>query len=457
MARPIVFISYARQDDLAGRDGEAGAGACHAMIEALREQLGHCDLRLDVDIPVAVQWHPQLMRSLGECHAAVVLLSRRALERPWVVIELAILSWRAHLDPRMLLVPVLLDGLQQAEVITLVPWLAPVRPDDFTVVEATGDVHAVVETVGRRLDGVRAFEVDDAMQLWVERLANLLRDIDGALLMREILFLAGGEALPPLLTERSERSMLARQLLYLQDGDLRCGVAGHLRLPIASQEARGGLVEMLTPLWVKAEWVVPIAAMAARPLKRPMALVASRQETAYHHVQRAFVNADHVYIIRVGGAVTPRAMHAHEDELLRRIDAAILDGLGEPRSIERTINRELGLASLADALDDPRPQTHARLGEIIRAKLEQLAKRPRKELVCVVLAPSATLNAQRMRWVRERYQGALLLAPLFDAEALAGPPGDVDVLHSQLSPEDEDAGLDLEDRLHRAVGLDGKC
>lgn len=54
-------------------------------------------------------WTRQLNLWLAECHAAVMLVTRRALERSdWVAKEAAILSWRWALDPdfRLILIPI---------------------------------------------------------------------------------------------------------------------------------------------------------------------------------------------------------------------------------------------------------------------------------------------------------------------------------------------------------------
>lgn len=56
-------------------------------------------------------WNHQLNLWLAECHVAIILFSRRAIEKSdWVAKEAAILSWRAELDKDFTLIPVMLDG-----------------------------------------------------------------------------------------------------------------------------------------------------------------------------------------------------------------------------------------------------------------------------------------------------------------------------------------------------------
>ncbi len=56
-------------------------------------------------------WNHRLNLWLAECHVAIILFSKRAIEKSdWVAKEAAILSWRAELDKDFTLIPVLLDG-----------------------------------------------------------------------------------------------------------------------------------------------------------------------------------------------------------------------------------------------------------------------------------------------------------------------------------------------------------
>ncbi len=117
MGRPRVFISYTGRDDIsvplrdavkADLEGGDPADAQHdVFIDALRLQVG-------------APWRDALYAWLGHCDVAILLLTPAAVglahtgsDRPlWVPREVTILSWRKRLDPRLLLVPVLCDGLR---------------------------------------------------------------------------------------------------------------------------------------------------------------------------------------------------------------------------------------------------------------------------------------------------------------------------------------------------------
>lgn len=60
-------------------------------------------------------WQDVLHELLAECDAAVLLLSPRALARPWVLKESTVLAYRKALDTRFPLFPVLLGGVQPAD------------------------------------------------------------------------------------------------------------------------------------------------------------------------------------------------------------------------------------------------------------------------------------------------------------------------------------------------------
>ncbi|MCE4554661.1 toll/interleukin-1 receptor domain-containing protein [Roseateles cellulosilyticus] len=101
-----VFISHrnGRADEIAFirrlRDGLADDGF-ETLVDFERLASGAA-LRQDV-----YTW-------LGICHAAVVLLSPEALgeDSAWVPTESSILAWRRTLDPKFLLIPVLMPGVE---------------------------------------------------------------------------------------------------------------------------------------------------------------------------------------------------------------------------------------------------------------------------------------------------------------------------------------------------------
>lgn len=59
----------------------------------------------------AEDWNRELNVWLAECHVAIILFSRRAIEKSeWVRKEAAVLAWRSSLDPKFKLIPVCLKN-----------------------------------------------------------------------------------------------------------------------------------------------------------------------------------------------------------------------------------------------------------------------------------------------------------------------------------------------------------
>ncbi|MFZ4703509.1 MAG: toll/interleukin-1 receptor domain-containing protein, partial [Candidatus Methylumidiphilus sp.] len=70
------------------------------------------DVLVDKDrLKPSDDWNHRLNLWLQECHAAIILFSKRAIENSaWVAKEATILSWRAELNPKFKLFPVMLKG-----------------------------------------------------------------------------------------------------------------------------------------------------------------------------------------------------------------------------------------------------------------------------------------------------------------------------------------------------------
>ncbi len=111
-----LFLSHSsRLDDVKHKytDNDANWRLLHETCECLKTRYGD-RIRILVDKDGLIpgdDWNRELNLWLAECQAAVVLVSRRALERSdWVAKEAAILGWRRALDPDFVLIPVTIEG-----------------------------------------------------------------------------------------------------------------------------------------------------------------------------------------------------------------------------------------------------------------------------------------------------------------------------------------------------------
>ena len=91
------------------------------ICQALRDKYeGKIDVLVDKDrLKPGDDWNDRLNIWLQECHIAIVLFSKRAIEKSgWVAKEATILSWRAAVDQDFKLIPVMLKGETTPEELT---------------------------------------------------------------------------------------------------------------------------------------------------------------------------------------------------------------------------------------------------------------------------------------------------------------------------------------------------
>lgn len=102
-------------------------------------------------------WAGVLHDWLAECHASVLLLSQRALDRPWVHKEATILSFRRKRDAAFPLIPVLLPGLTPSDVASH-PAFSALGLDDLQSFPTGVQPAAVAAFVKNRLAAISVSE-----------------------------------------------------------------------------------------------------------------------------------------------------------------------------------------------------------------------------------------------------------------------------------------------------------
>ncbi len=106
MQKLKLFVSHSSGDD-------HHLQLLKATCQAIRDAYGNrVEVLVDKDgLMAGDDWNHRLNLWLAECHVAIILFSKRAIEKSgWVAKEAAILSWRAELDKDFTLIPVMLDG-----------------------------------------------------------------------------------------------------------------------------------------------------------------------------------------------------------------------------------------------------------------------------------------------------------------------------------------------------------
>lgn len=117
MAALKLFISHSTLLETGG-DAAAGHDLLSQTCLALRNHYGTAiDILVDREgLPPASVWRDRLDAWLGECDAAIVLFSKRALhDSAWVRFEASVLRWRASREPTFKLIPVLVKDEAKPE------------------------------------------------------------------------------------------------------------------------------------------------------------------------------------------------------------------------------------------------------------------------------------------------------------------------------------------------------
>ena len=110
-----IFISHSTSNDDA--DGCKRLDDVEAALTGPEHAPSGHEVLVDRKRLIAgTPWRPQLHEWMATCHAALVLLTPKALESSWVLTEATVLAHRAALDDQFLLFPALLDGLTRDQV-----------------------------------------------------------------------------------------------------------------------------------------------------------------------------------------------------------------------------------------------------------------------------------------------------------------------------------------------------
>jgi hypothetical protein len=167
-----IFISHSSNHD-------KFAAEVRDAVEQELAGLGHQPLIDKTLIDPGDRWRAKVLRWVGTCHGAVLLLTQRAADRDWVRAEATIIGWRAWLNTSMRVVPVLLDeGASSSYLDEL--GLTPVQLRNIQTLgsaDVQGDgASAWGSAIAQCFAGFSAGPVrEDPMALWVKQVGSYLR------------------------------------------------------------------------------------------------------------------------------------------------------------------------------------------------------------------------------------------------------------------------------------------
>ena len=111
------------------------------LVARLHSEVGFEALADQKDLKAGDEWLQRVYAWMGLCDAAVILLSPRAVTREnstWVPRETNLLLWRKALDPRFVVIPVLIGGVTPADLADN-PFLADARLADVQFADGLDD------------------------------------------------------------------------------------------------------------------------------------------------------------------------------------------------------------------------------------------------------------------------------------------------------------------------------
>ncbi len=296
-------------------DVPGGGGPHEVLIDRTRIEAGD-------------DWEGILHDVLAECQAAVLVLSERALKRPWVLKESTILSFRKAREPEFPFFCVLLPDITLADVNAL-PSFAALRLDATQAFAPGTSASAVAAWVLERMQTLQPPQTTalDRLERAIE--AHLVQ-VD-ATELESLCERLLGEKVPwaaSLDRARMRARVLARGIVRGRLAGVG-GVAGltrDLRSAAMLGEHREAVLKLAASMWVDAEVAGRFGALVAdgaRTTPQAAALNGARIRYSSRMVAwRALMpeTSDYIYWIEGGGS------DGWEDELVRRIRKAYRKG-----------------------------------------------------------------------------------------------------------------------------------
>ena len=277
-----LFVSHSsRLDDVPHRytRDDRNWRLLEDTCRAIRQKYGkRVEVLVDQDgLVPGDDWNHQLNLWLAECHVAIILFSRRAIEKSdWVAKEAAILSWRAELDEKFTLIPVMLDGESTPEDLAK-DFLGALQIDRNQCIRNAQTADDILAGILRKI-GAPEDLAGDYAQTPLERLqggiAKLLRDETTSDSLQKALDDLECPVLPDGRSNHERYAdLLARQLLTATAGKpLECFKLFQLGVdPLEPRPDRrwvNTLFNAIRSLWVdpRAAACIPLALRHRRPL-----------------------------------------------------------------------------------------------------------------------------------------------------------------------------------------------
>jgi hypothetical protein len=226
------------------------------------------------------EWRRKLYPCFGKSDAAVILLSRGALESQYVSLEAMVLMWRWVVDPKMVLIPVYFDGVNENSLKDPASRFYGVGLEELQAVKHEGDGAAALDAVEHALEKVADTAALEHIAA-VKKLALRLEGIDPAAMDD------AADAIGAGFEEWGAPHALQLALALLRKG-LLLSIEAIRRLDL-SPDKRSEVVNLLRSTWVNMAASAPVYRYHGVDPAKPVLVIDGRYpQTAEDYVSRAW-------------------------------------------------------------------------------------------------------------------------------------------------------------------------
>jgi hypothetical protein len=288
-----VFISYSLKSCAAcAAGGACGPGhGCRLTSEFLAKLVERLkpsfDVKWDRDILFAGDdWRKKLYSFLGECQAAVILLTEGAFDSNYVPLEAMVLMYRHVLNPHFKIIPVYFANVSAERVRVEKPFYG-IGLDDINAVTHGGNDESCLRAIEDTLRVLAKIPSPEKVAV-LQRLVELLDGISDHAAVAAAQ--EWGESLEE--ADGPKPLQLARRLM---DHELLDATRALNQIPLEPGR-RSKILDLLAPAWVnllaaapiwKDRWVASPAEDV--PKKGPVFVINGKfEQTAAHYVRRAW-------------------------------------------------------------------------------------------------------------------------------------------------------------------------
>jgi hypothetical protein len=328
-----IFISHSSNDD---------AFAAEVRDAVVAKLSKHTPL-VDTNLKAGDRWRAKLLRWLGACHGAVLLLTDHAMDRDWVRTEAAIIGWRAWLNPAMKVVTVLLDEGASSSALDKLG-LGPVRLRDIQVLKADdvgrSAAEIATEVANRFAEFAPRSDEDDPIAEWVKQA--------GTYLERNAFLEETASVLDIADEDRDDRlfELVAHRLLH---SDYKTIEAAVLKLKNDAKLSPGyvAFVGLVNCAWLPADMAAPLSRVTRSESAPRVAAVCVASETTAVRLLKRLTCCDNRYV--VVGQISSDGTGADERaELRSRYERAILRAVG----VQKKAHYAIAIESLREGRGD---------------------------------------------------------------------------------------------------------